>query len=496
MVELSQLDVDANAVRHHRDGMRDILQFMQQHADTFPTEAGERRLLSTEEKTLLFDAWNRMLDYQLALEHIKQNHKVFYKIKNKATRRTSEAILFAAFLTQYRYALEFIHRIENNPSLDALLNDTQPEYGIPAGTYADFKFRYLNLDRAAEFTALAAVYEASGKKHAGNLRTGISEDARYLWKAGVSHGPKLTAKNGIDIVTNAAFSVWFPVQTNVATWMGDTKVYRKDEYLISDQQIADLGDRLQPGDILLERREWHVSNVGLPGFWPHAAFFIGTTEQRRDYFDDDSVHAWVKTQGQGDGDFENLLKTRYPEAYADSLSPQEDGHIPRIIEAIGEGVSFTTLEHSAYADSVAALRPRLDKVTKAAAILKTFHYSGRPYDFNFDFQTDSSLVCTELVYKSYEPDQDKPGLTFPVKEVMGRLVTAPNDIARMFDEQHGSEQQQLDLVAFLDADEFNKHSSEASEAEFRNSWQRPKWHILKGGLKSLAMKNIDPSAND
>jgi hypothetical protein len=53
---------------------------------------------------------------------------------------------------------------------------------------------------------------------------------------------------------------------------------------------------------------------------------------------------------------------------------------------------FTTLEHAAGADHVAALRPRLPAVEKAAAVLRAFGYAGRPYDFDFDFRTDAALA--------------------------------------------------------------------------------------------------------
>ena len=64
-----------------------------------------------------------------------------------------------------------------------------------------------------------------------------------------------------------------------------------------------------------------------------------------------------------------------------------------MIEAIGEGVSFTSLEHSAACDSLAVLRPRLPRAERAQALCRAFHYAGRPYDYNFDFATDSELVC-------------------------------------------------------------------------------------------------------
>ena len=112
------------------------------------------------------------------------------------------------------------------------------------------------------------------------------------------------------------------------------------------------------------------------------------------------------------------------------------------------------------------------------AIVRAFHYSGRPYDFNFDFQTDSSLVCSELIYKVYEPAPGTRGLSFPLVEIMGRKVSLPNDMARQFSTQCGTAAQQTDLVLFLDGFEKSASAREADVAEFRRSWRRPKWHVL------------------
>jgi Permuted papain-like amidase enzyme, YaeF/YiiX, C92 family len=144
------------------------------------------------------------------------------------------------------------------------------------------------------------------------------------------------------------------------------------------------------------------------------------------------------------------------------------------LEAISEGVAFTTLEHAAGADHVAALRPRLPAVEKAAALLRAFGYAGRPYDFDFDFRTDAALVCSELVYKAYEPGPGRQGLRLPLVEVLGRPVLPPNDVVRVFDREFGKPTAQLDLVRFLDGRRATSAVEGDAEA-FRRSWRRPKW---------------------
>ena len=186
----------------------------------------------------------------------------------------------------------------------------------------------------------------------------------------------------------------------------------------------------------------------------------------------------MRAQGEASGDFEALLKARLPEAYAQSQRPQEEGHRARIIEAMSEGVSLTTLEHCADADSVAVLRPRRSRPEMARAIFRGFQYVGRPYDFDFDFATDAALVCTEVIYKAYEPAGDLRGLELPLVDMLGRKVTPANAIARQFDAQHGTEQQQFDLIAFLNGNESAGKAVVGSLEEFRQSWRRPKWHLL------------------
>jgi hypothetical protein len=169
--------------------------------------------------------------------------------------------------------------------------------------------------------------------------------------------------------------------------------------------------------------------------------YVGTAEERQKYF--------------GDGIEKQLAATG--KAYELSGQAQEHGHAPRVLEAMSEGVVFTTIEHSAACDSLAVLRPRLTKAQKAAALVRT----------------DATLVCTELVYKGYESM-----LKFALVEMLGRPVLPANDIVKQFDDNYGTTGQQFDLVLFLDGHEGRQRAEMAGLAEFRRSCQRPKWHIV------------------
>jgi len=470
---------DLRALGVYREGLRATIAFVRAREDLFPAVRPDKaRLLPREDRERVLATWRSLLDYDMALDSLRRYHADFARLKDKELRGRAFLACYGAFLAQYRHALEFIDRAEHDPGLDTVLNEPVPELGLPEGTYARYKFRFLNVVIATQFAALNVVDHFYGGPGEEGARQAVGQDCAAIWRMGKGRGEALTLKNGLHIVRAAGFDAWFPVQAGVSEWMGATKVRRQGATLVNADQLRALRRALRPGDVCLARREWHLSNIGLPGFWPHAMLYVGAAEERRRHLAGADVREWVGSQGRQDGDLEALLRERCPEAYGRSLEPQEGGRAPRVIEAVAEGVSFTTLEHALGADCVAVLRPRLHDCEKAAAILRAFRYSGRPYDFNFDFLTDSALVCSELVYKCYEPSAGMKGLRLPLEEVCGHVVTPPNAFVRQFDEQFGAEAQQFDLVAFLDGNEAAGKAVESTLEEFRASWRRPKWHIF------------------
>ncbi len=475
-----ELKRDVRVVKIARQGIQQIFDYVDQNPELFNSvEKDATRILSRQKRLQVWQTWQSLLDHILTLDKIGHRNTEYF-VSSKGKKQASEFFLvsFAAFLTEYRYAMDFIERMELNPAMSVLLNDPVEEFGIESASYSKFKFRFLNILRGAEFARLHVLYTFYKKNADNPFEKQIEEDTTLIWKAGQGKGTLMTAENALQVVMDFGFTAWFPVQKSVASMMGNIKVWRPGKSLVDDQYIKLLAQKLKPGDILLERREWYATNLGIPGYWTHAALYIGTPEQRSKYFSGPEIQQWVTQRDPDAKNMEDVLLRKFPLKYQESVISSDDGNPVKILEAIEHGVSFTSLEHTAAADSIAVLRPKLGKTEMANAILRAFTYSGRPYDFNFDFRTDSELVCSELIYKVYEPVDSGKGLKFKLTEMMGRPILSPNNIAKMFAQEYSGKESQLDLVIFIDGNEYKGKAEEAGLDQFLTSWKRPKYHIL------------------
>ena len=474
---------DMQAVKIYRRGLTDLIEEVYSRKDLFPKNKLEHpRMLNKEARNEVVAIWKSLLDYYMALDSIAAFHRDFLKIEDRGQEKFSFHIYRAAFLAEYRFALDFISAAENNPALDTLFNESVKELGLPDNIYENYKYRFLNVKIASEFAAFEAVAPLFRNPMDIDLGQSIKEDRKKIWSHGKYKGPALTVKNGFKILKKSGHRAWFPVQKGASIWLGETKVYRKHEYLIKENQIKKFARLLEPGDILLTRREWYLTNVGIPGYWSHAALYIGTPQERNSYFNDPQTQAWLQKQNLRS--FEQLLIHSYPQAYTICETPADDKNPVRVIEAIAAGVVFSSLEFSAGCDSLAVLRPRLEKKDKAIAIFRAFQYHGRPYDYNFDYLTENSLVCTELLYKAYEPGMETAGLKLPLKKIGKHLVTPANAFAQQFSQNYNTDRQQVNLVLFMDGFEKNRKAVKSDVSTFLTSWQRPKWYIIQQRLQS------------
>lgn len=441
--------------------------------------------LGADERRRVLELFADVLDHTLALDALARFHLDFYRT-NLLTGPERHArhfdLGFAAYLEKHALALALIDQTINRAQFEKLFDEGSPELGIPRGAYAQLKWSAVHLEDVGKTLAAHQHLKALGAANASLctqdptyrfIMDRLENRYAYVKQKLTSRPGALFGGNTVDIGADLAHAAFFPLQAETAEWMGDTKVLRKDTMLISLAQVQEAARRTEPGDIIVERRNWYLSNIGLPGFWPHAALWVGSPEELKAWSKDKEIEqAFGKPLVQH-------LQEKHPKAWAAFNTPDHDGNPRRILEAISEGVVFNAAEESIRADYVAAMRPKLSKLDKARAIERAFSYAGRPYDFDFDFFTDTALVCSELVFKAYEPREGTKGLALVLEKMVGRMTMGPNSMVRTFDSQRGGPAEQLDFVWFLNGSESTRSAAFSTEDEFRASWKRPKWDVVQ-----------------
>ena len=93
-----------------------------------------------------------------------------------------------------------------------------------------------------------------------------------------------------------------------------------------------------------------------------------------------------------------------------------------------DGVWIRSLASPFHSDALAVLRPRLSASEVAEAIGRGMFHESKPYDFDFDFTRSDRLVCTEVVYRSYE---QVGAVSFELTSRAGRMTLAAEDLLRM-----------------------------------------------------------------
>jgi hypothetical protein len=142
---------------------------------------------------------------------------------------------------------------------------------------------------------------------------------------------------------------------------------------VTPDVIETLKSKLQPGDVFITRHDDAMSNLFLPGFWPHGALFIGSPEAR-------------KQRGMSD--------------VSDGYKHSAQADI-NVLEAKKDGVLLRPIEETLQVDAFVALRPKLTADQINEALSRGLSHAGKLYDFIFNFATSDRLVCTEVIYRAY-----------------------------------------------------------------------------------------------
>jgi hypothetical protein len=147
---------------------------------------------------------------------------------------------------------------------------------------------------------------------------------------------------------------------------------------------------VRPGDVFITRHDDALSNLFLPGFWPHAALYLGPGNEP-----------------------------------ATSASTDDPGSHHLFIEAKKDGVLKRSAAETLQVDALIVLRPPLNPAEIRTALARAHSHVGKLYDFTFDFRTSHRLACTEVVYRAYHHCGP---LEFHLREVGGRLCLSAEEL--------------------------------------------------------------------
>lgn len=443
---------------------------------------GEDDALSAIERTVALQLFDRAVDLQSAANAITRFHMGFVGIDplSEPVRHARHfAIAHRAYFRRLSSGMALCHRALAKTAFEVLLDEGSPEYGIHRGQWSSFKWNILHVEHVGRAVAarqhrklIDDWLEARAETDVRALLDRLDQDWSILRRYLTNDAPSMLVKNALELLKGVGHALLLPLQTEIAGWLGDTRVYRDGTALISRAQTQEAIAKSLPGDVLFERRNWYLSNIGLPGFWPHAALWVGAPEELSQWIDGDPA-----VRAAYGGSFVEHLRREHGEAFASWSRPDDEGNARRVIEAVSEGVVLASAEHTLHADYAAALRPRRSKLDVARAIEQAFAYFGRPYDFDFDFFSDQSIVCSELVYKSWEPRPGIEGIAFPLESVLGRKTLPPNSMIAWWDARVERGESPLDFVWFLDGREASGSAEWGDERALRASHRRPKWDL-------------------
>jgi hypothetical protein len=162
------------------------------------------------------------------------------------------------------------------------------------------------------------------------------------------------------------------------------------------QYATQLLSVVQPYDILLSKSPGHLSGKIIPGYFGHAAIWLG-----------DEIH---KKKGLFTI-FKNKNSARYKL------------HQKGIAEALRSGVLVSNMQEFADGEVFIILRPKtLSTQQKQRIVQNTMKQMGKNYDFNFDIESPDMVNCTELVFLAYD------FINWKVRYFMERYTLFPDDL--------------------------------------------------------------------
>ena len=300
----------------------------------------------------------------------------------------------AEFLTGYTAAMVLVDAARTlrdwfaeNKRVRRKLNESYEHYGIKAD---QFELIQRSLTRpehalgvrqatvffdlyADQFAAMANESSSIRElmKRIDELRHRIEVTASEYLKALAEDRAKQVSK---QLIAGNAEKAIYAIQQWGSRLVSSLSTNPKHVSQLPDEIMGQLREILEPGDVLVTRKECAVTNYFLPGFWPHAAMYVGDEQ---------------------------------------------------VVESLKDGVRVRNMDSPFGNDCIAVIRPKLSIDEIFVAVQRAHSHVGKEYDFDFDFTRADRMVCSEVVYRSYEGLGE---LQFQLRKRAGRQTLSAQDL--------------------------------------------------------------------
>jgi hypothetical protein len=318
----------------------------------------------------------------------------------------------SAALTLYDNYLLAISLYEEDTKLRRFLNHRDTGYGIGRAELAKVTAQYASVENRERVRRAVRWYERERERLGPALAA--DPEAAYLDLL-IQQSPSYAAVRGFAPLTVLARNVEFlgdVTRDGLASmrqegmnlfsmFFGNTVglVESRKGKLYGRPDVARaLQGELRAGDILVEKTPFRLTDKLIPGYWGHAAVWIGTEEELKalGIWDDPVVRKRRGAIRKGQG----------------------------VVEALRSGVEMDPLDRFLNIDDMAVLRDReLTDGERAKVVVRTLRQVGKAYDFNFDVETTDKIVCSELVYVTHTR------IDWPTGKTLGRATISPDNVA-------------------------------------------------------------------
>ena len=312
---------------------------------------------------------------------------------------------YAALCILIRIDRVMLFDVAHHSTIQRKLNEAFPEYGIPRKQYTtvfssfvDYEhvfamhdaIKYAKRNRRTLLSLDSDPVVGAIARRLPELETSLNPSKLSHLKRAWSYVSHKWRRRGIVSAQNILASVFEGVGRTASEF------YNATNKSVSEEIRNEIGDFLEPGDIIVTRHAKALTNLFFPGFWPHVAFYVGSPEQRE--------AAGIQ------------ITPDIEQKWVDDVC---------VLEARKDGVRLRPLTDTLSVDVFAVIRPRLQPDSISQAITRALQHEGKLYNFDFDFFNSDKVVCTELVYRSFDGLE---GLEIPLQERAGRKTLSAEDL--------------------------------------------------------------------